>query len=81
MRSYDGVYGEQWTDADKDAVGINGEPALCKLLTPWQESEPQKYCILQMTSSFRDAKFRLGEPSGPERRSLQRRRSGERSIR
>lgn len=65
MRSYYGVYGEQWTDADKDAVGINGEPALFKLLTPWQESEPQKYCILQMTSSFRDAKFRLGEPSDP----------------
>ena len=65
MRSYYGVYGEQWTDADPDAVGINGEKAFFKLLTPWQESEPQSYCILQMTTSFRDAKYRLGEPSDP----------------
>jgi putative aldouronate transport system substrate-binding protein len=66
MRSYYGVYGEQWTDADADAVGINGEPAMFKLLTPWQESEPQQYCILQMCPSFRDATFRLGEPSDPD---------------
>ena len=66
MRGYYGVYGEQWTDADPDAVGINGEPAMFKLLVPWQESEPQSYCVLQMTSSFRDAAFRLGEPSDPD---------------
>lgn len=66
MRSYYGVYGQQWTDADPDAVGINGEKAFYKLLTPWQESEPQAYCILQMTTSFRDAKYRLGEPSDPQ---------------
>ena len=65
MRSYYGVYGEQWTDAEEGAVGINGEPAMFKLLTPWQESEPQSYCILQMTISKRDAAFRLGEPSDP----------------
>ena len=65
MRSYYGVYGEQWTDAGADDVGINGEHAKYKLLVPWQESEPQKYCILQMTNSYRDAAFRLGEPSDP----------------
>ena len=65
MRGSYGVFGEQWTDATDADLGINGEKALYKLLTPWQESEPQKYCVLQMTSSFRDAAFRLGEPSDP----------------
>ena len=46
-------------------VGINGEPALYHLLVPWQESEPQSYCVLQMVTSFRDAAYRLGEPSDP----------------
>lgn len=65
MRGYYGVYGEQWTDADEGAVGIDGKPAMFKLLTPWQETEPQQYCVLQMTMSFRDAAFRMGEPSDP----------------
>ena len=65
MRGYYGIYGEQWTDAQEGEVGINGEPALYHLLVPWQESEPQSYCILQMTTSFRDAAYRLGEPSDP----------------
>lgn len=63
MRSYYGVYGEQWTDADEGAVGINGEPAFYKLLQPWDESKPQSYCVLQMVPTFRDAKYRLGEPA------------------
>jgi len=66
MRSYYGVYGEQWTDADKDALGINGEPALYKLLQAWDESKPQAYCVLQMVPSYRDARYRLGEPSPAE---------------
>jgi len=66
MRSYYGVYGENWTDADEGAVGINGKEALYKLLTPWSDTEPQNYCVLQMTTSRRDADFRLGEPSDPE---------------
>jgi putative aldouronate transport system substrate-binding protein len=65
MRGYYGVYNNAWTDADADAVGINGEPALYKLLKPWQETEPQNDCVLQMTTSRRDSKFRLGEPSDP----------------
>ena len=65
MRGYYGIYGEQWTDAQEGEVGINGEPAKFHLLTPWQESEPQQYCVLQMVTSFRDAAFRLGEPSDP----------------
>ena len=65
MRGYYGVYGEQWTDAQEGEVGINGEPAKYHLLVPWQESEPQSYCILQMTTSFCDAAYRLGEPSDP----------------
>ena len=65
MRGYYGRYGEEWTDAQEGEVGINGEPAKYHLLKPWQESEPQDYCILQMVTSFRDAAFRLGEPSDP----------------
>ena len=65
MRGYYGRYGEEWTDAQEGEVGINGEPAKYHLLKPWQESEPQSYCILQMVTSFRDAAFRLGEPSDP----------------
>jgi hypothetical protein len=53
------------TDAQDGEVGINGEPALYHLLVPWQESEPQSYCVLQMVTSFRDAAYRLGEPSDP----------------
>ena len=65
MRSYYGVYGEDWADADEGAVGINGEPAFYKLLVPWDESKPQNKCVLQLCNSFRDAKYRLGEPSDP----------------
>ena len=65
MRGYYGRYGEEWTDAQEGEVGINGKPALYHLLKPWQESEPQSYCVLQMVTSFRDADYRLGEPSDP----------------
>jgi len=65
IRGYYGVYGENWTDADEGSVGINGKPALYKILTPWNESEPQNHCILQMSISRRDGDFRLGEPSDP----------------
>lgn len=65
MRGYYGRYGEEWTDAQDGEVGINGEPAKYHLLKPWQESEPQTYCVLQMVTSFRDAAYRLGEPSDP----------------
>ena len=66
MRSYYGVYGTHWTDAEEGAVGINGEPAMYKILVPWNESQPQSHCILQMTISMRDAAFRLGEPSSAD---------------
>ena len=65
IRSYYGVYGEQWTSADAGIPGINGEQSMYKPLVPWQESEPQSYCILQMAPSFRTSDFRLGEPSDP----------------
>jgi len=65
MRSYYGVYGEQWTDAEEGVMGISGDPSMYKLLVPWQESEPQSYCVLQMVPSFRTGGFRLGEPSAP----------------
>ena len=65
MRSYYGVYGEQWTNPEEGVMGISGDPSMYKLLVPWQESEPQSYCVLQMVPSFRTGGFRLGEPSAP----------------
>ena len=65
MRSYYGVYGQDWTNADPGQVGINGEPAFYKILVPWQETEPQNKCVLQLVMDHRDAKYRLGEPSDP----------------
>ena len=65
MRGYYGIYGEHWTDAAEGEVGINGEPAMYHVLIPWNEGEPQDYCVLQFTTSFRDAAYRLGEPSDP----------------
>lgn len=65
VRSYYGVYGEQWTEAEEGVMGISGDPSMYKLLMPWQESEPQSYCVLQMVPSFRTGAFRLGEPSAP----------------
>ncbi len=61
IRGYHGVYGEDWTDADEGAVGLNGEPALYKVLTPWQDVNVQNNSVLQYTISLRDAKFRNGE--------------------
>ncbi len=41
IRGYHGVYGENWTDPDPGAVGLNGEPALYKVLTAWQDVNVQ----------------------------------------
>lgn len=67
IRSYYGVKGVDWDDPDPDEglVGINGEPAMYKLITPWQEAEPQNQHVVQMCLAYRDAAFRLGEPSDP----------------
>ena len=61
VRGVHGVYGEDWTDPDEGAVGLNGEPALYKVLTPWQDVNVQNHSVLQYTISYRDAKFRNGE--------------------
>lgn len=61
IRGYHGVYGEDWTDPDAGAVGLDGKPALYKVLTPWQDVNVQNNKVLQYTISFRDATFRNGE--------------------
>lgn len=61
IRGYHGVYGENWTDPDPGAVGLNGEPALYKVLTPWQDVNVQNNSVLQYTISYRDSTFRNGE--------------------
>lgn len=65
MRSYYGVKGVDWDEPEEGAVGINGEPALYKIITPWQEAEPQNQHVVQMSLSRRDTAFRMGEPSDP----------------
>lgn len=65
MRSYYGVKDVDWSAADEGMVGINGLPAAYKILTPWQETTPQNQHVAQMSLSYRDAAFRLGEPSDP----------------
>lgn len=66
IRGYHGVYGENWTDPDPGAVGLNGEPALYKVLTPWQDVNAQNNSVLQYTISYRDAAFRNGEQTDLE---------------
>ena len=66
IRGYHGVYGENWTDPDPGAVGLNGEPALYKVLTPWQDVNVQNNNVLQYTISYRDAAFRNGEQTDLE---------------
>lgn len=61
IRGYHGVYGKNWTDPDAGAVGLDGGPALYKVLTPWQDVNAQNDNVAQYTISFRDAKFRNGE--------------------
>ncbi|MDI9519747.1 MAG: extracellular solute-binding protein [Bacillota bacterium] len=61
IRGYHGVYGKNWTDPDAGAVGLDGEPALYKVLTPWQDVNVQNDNVLQYTISYRDAAFRNGE--------------------
>lgn len=61
IRGYHGVYGENWTNPDEGAVGLNGEPALYKVLTPWQDVNVQNNNVLQYAVSYRDAAFRNGE--------------------
>ncbi|MEG0766652.1 MAG: extracellular solute-binding protein [Clostridia bacterium] len=63
MRGYLGVKGVDWDEPDAGALGINGLPALYKVLTPWQEATPQNQHVVQQTISKRDAAFRLGETS------------------
>lgn len=61
IRGYYGVHGEDWTEPDAGAVGLNGEPALYKVLTPWQDVNVQNNSVLQYTISYRDAAFRGGK--------------------
>ncbi len=60
IRGYHGVYGENWTDPDEGAVGLDGKPALYKVLTPWQDVNVQNNNVLQYTISLRDSAFRNG---------------------
>lgn len=66
IRGYHGVYGTNWTDPDEGAVGLNGEKALYKVLTPWQDVNAQNNSVLQYTISYRNAAFRNGEQTDRE---------------
>ncbi len=60
LRSYYGVEGVDWEWAQEGDIGISGEPALYRQLTPWQDTEPQNQNLVQNCISFRDAAFRFG---------------------
>jgi putative aldouronate transport system substrate-binding protein len=61
MNGYFGPKGTHWTEAEAGAEGLDGNPALYKVLVPWQEVEPQNDHWVQMSLSNRDAAFRAGE--------------------
>lgn len=66
MRGYYGVKEVDWGDPEEGALGINGEPAMYSIMTPWQEAKPQNQHVMQNYIGLRDSAFRLGEPSDPE---------------
>jgi len=66
IRGYHGVKDVNWSAPDAGAVGLDGEPALYKVLTPWQDVNVQNNAVLQYTASFRDAAFRNGEQTDIE---------------
>lgn len=61
IRGYYGVKDVDWQEPDAGAVGLDGKPALYKVLTPWQDVNVQNNAVLQYTISYRDAAFRSGK--------------------
>ena len=66
MRSTFGPYGTHWEWAQDGDLGLDGEPAIYRMLVPWQETEPQNDHWIQQNISRRDAAFRAGEAVDPD---------------
>lgn len=56
-----GVKGTDWGDPDPDTVGIDGEPALWKQLTPWGTQEIQNNSFVDRGPFVESSAMRLGQ--------------------
>ncbi len=65
MRSIFGRPDEEWIMAEDGDIGINGEPAIYKLLIPWSETV-QNVTWAQVGPQVRSNTFRMGETAKPE---------------
>jgi putative aldouronate transport system substrate-binding protein len=65
MRSIFGRPDEEWIPAEEGDIGINGEPAIYKLLVPWAETV-QNITWAQQGPQVRSNTFRMGETAKPE---------------
>ena len=65
MRSIFGRPEEEWIEAGPEDIGINGKPAIYKLLIPWAETI-QNVTWAQSGPQVRSNTFRMGETAKPE---------------
>jgi len=66
---YFGPEGTHWRRAEAGELGLDGEPAVYKVLIPWNETEPHNDHWIQQCISYRSAAFRAGEvyvPGNPD---------------
>ena len=64
LTSQFGFEGKDWVRAEKGDIGLNGEPALYKILTSYS-SEPQNLDWQDVAIGYRPSVFRLGEATDP----------------
>jgi putative aldouronate transport system substrate-binding protein len=64
LRWYAGKEGVEWRYAEKSEIGINGKPAIFKLLAPWGGVQNVNWG--QTGPGYRSNDFRLGEAVNPE---------------
>jgi putative aldouronate transport system substrate-binding protein len=66
---YFGPEGTHWRRAEPGELGLDGLPAVYKVLIPWNETEPHNDHWIQQCISYRSSAFRAGEvyiPGDPD---------------
>lgn len=69
ITGYLGPEGSHWRWAEEGELGLDDQPALYKVLVPWNETEPHNDHWIQQCISYRSAAFRAGEvyiPGDPD---------------
>lgn len=61
MRLTRGRPDKEWRAPKEGEKGIDGKPALYVPLVPWQDTEPQNACFVQLGPNKRTAAIRMGE--------------------